>query len=174
MKKFFFFLLLVIQSGMLLAQTSTDSTKASQIQFKDKSKLKAVGVKQTSNVGSEHSESNEPVIIMHLEYNSSDASKIEVKTEEVKQVEVQTETTNGSSEQKQVMVNSKSEPEVKTVEEQILILDGHINAIDTKVNSVKNNPEEDKKAKKSGWYEQMAKNRKDAIAKREALINSQK
>lgn len=174
MKKLFFFLLLIFNAGLVFGQTSVDSTKTNKMVLKDKSKLKAVGVKQTNDVSTNHSESTEPVIIMHLEYNSSNEQKSEVKTEEVKKEEVQAETTQQSSEQKQMIQNSKTEPEVKSVEEQITILDGLINAIDTKVNSVKNNPEEDKKAKANGWYDQMAKNRKDAVAKKEALINSKK
>jgi hypothetical protein len=58
----------------------------------------------------------------------------------------------------------------KTVED----ADYYIKAVDQKVAYVKANPEEDKKAKESGWYVQMAASRKDAIEQREKLLKEQK
>lgn len=133
------------------AQNTSANTNSKELKFEDKSKIKTAernpSEKETEQ--SVDSVSAEPVIIQRLEYKQNENT---VKTEEVK-------------------------PSVTTVEEdkqkQIATIESYINAIDIKVAAVKNNPEQHRKAKKSGWYKQMEKNRADAVAKKNALTNSE-
>lgn len=135
-----------------ISQTTSVNQNSKELKFEDKSKIKTAekNPREKESQNSADTVSAEPVIIQRLEYKQDENI---VKTDEVK-------------------------PSVTTEEvdkqKQIATLESYINAIDTKVVAVKNNPEQHRKAKKSGWYKQMEKNRADAVTKKNALINSEK
>ncbi len=133
-------------SGVLFAQTKVESeTKSIKV---EKVELKTVEKSKTNSSATEHKSATptEPVIIQRLEYKAEDNS---VQSNDI-------------------------ENQNKEIEMKISNLDSYINAIDQKVNFVKNIPEKDQKAKESGWYDQMDKNRNEAVAEREELVKSKK
>lgn len=174
MKNNIFTLFFILTSGFVFAQVNTENGQRGKIKYSDKSILKSADTKKPEVSKPVVVEETEPVIIQRLEYkdpntNNNNSQSLEVIPNEAK---IETETENVQS--KQMIKNSKSTPEIKTIDEQIEILDGLIEAIDSKVLEIKNNPEQDLKAKESGWYDQMAKNKKNAIEKQNNLIDSKK
>ena len=160
MKNNIFTLFFILTSGFVFAQVNTENGQRGKIKYSDKSILKSADTKKPEVSKPVVVEETEPVIIQRLEYKSEESSSTnkEVKIEDATPV---------------VSKEKEIEPE-KTIDEQIEILDLHINSIDTKVNIVKNDSEQDKIAKEKGWYKQMEQNRNNAIEKKTQLINSKK
>lgn len=115
-----------------------------------------------SKVGTDKKSSEEPVIILRLS-SSDNVVADEKKTEVIP-------ASNNENSDKPIV---KEKP-VKSIDQQIQDLDTYINAIDIKVEWVKNNPEEDKMAKETGWYEKMNENRKNSLNQKEKLLKSKK
>lgn len=162
MKRSIFTLIFLFSAVLLFAQ---EPKSAKQIQHLEKGNLKTTGtIKPESNptqpeniTTNENSDSN---IYLRLEYKSEESKNT---TTEVQNTEVLPET-----------VVEKDVTPVKTIDEQIKHQEELIKAIDEKVKFAKNNPVEDKRAKESGWYLQMEKNKVTANKKLDELNNSKK
>jgi CRISPR/Cas system CMR subunit Cmr4 (Cas7 group RAMP superfamily) len=152
-------LVLILTSGFVFAQVNTNKNQESKIKYLDKSILKS-DTKKTETSKPIVAEETEPVIIQRLEYKS------EENTSTQKEI-ISEDPIPAESKEKEI------EP-AKTIDEQIAIQDSYINALNTKIESVKNNPEQDKKAKENGWYEQMEKNKAESLRKKEELIKLKK
>lgn len=139
---------------LVSAQNSNEKIKVENVTLKTANPKNESPKEKVIN----NQEENEPVIIQRLEYTAPGYSK------------------NSSEESKTVnTMDAKVEPVVvRTIEDEIADVENYINAIDVKVNAIKNNPSEDKKAKESGWYDQMDGYKKNALEKKTALLNSKK
>jgi len=149
-------LVFILTSGFVFAQVNTEKGQDGKIKYSDKSILKTGDSKKTETPKPVVAEETEPVIIQRLEYKSEEniQPKNEVKVEQKS--------------------NNPEVLPVRTIEDEISEIDRTIEAIDIKVNVIKNDKVENKKALESGWYDQMAEYRKTAVAKKEVLINSKK
>jgi hypothetical protein len=156
MKNNIFTLFFILTSGFVFAQVNTENGQTGKIKYSDKSTLKSGDTKKPEVSKPVVVEETEPVIILRLEYKSEESVQPKNETQVETKVE-QVETTPA-----------------RTIEDEIAEVDKTIEAIDIKVNVIKNDKVENKKAIESGWYEQMAEYRKTAVAKKEVLINSKK
>lgn len=153
MKKIAVAFLLLFSATLASAQEQKEIKVVTSVKGADP-KENRPGEKKSEN----HSEikSDEPVIIQRLEYTAPGYTPIvpnETKVEETK-------------------VESSNTDE-ETIDP-VVAIDNNIKAIDSKVEWVKNNPAEDKKAKETGWYQQMEENKKALQKKKEELTNSGK
>lgn len=158
MKKIVFSILFVGTSVLMFAQQKT-SVVVTQVKTAETTTIKNNG--QNPNNTQNTGEKQESEIILKLENNGS-GSKVVYDASK----DYGTQTTTNTTTETTVAP--------RTTEDEIADLDNYIKAIDTKVEWAKNNPEEDKKAKKSGWYDQMATAKKTAEEKKQNLINSKK
>jgi hypothetical protein len=150
MKKALFTLIFSLYFGFSFSQTTGNQVKV------ENKELKAVGRTLPADEKNNQAETkSEPVIILHLEYNAvENNTKIDEKL--VDKVET-----------------IKLVPD-RTIDQEIADADAMINAIDTKIEWVKNNPEENKKAIASGWFDQMEGYRQNAQSKKDELIKLKK
>lgn len=151
MKNTIFTLVFILTSSLLFAQVNTDKSQESKIKYIDKSNLKSDDSKKAETSKPIVAEETEPVIIQRLEYKSEES--VQPKTEIGNETKTE---------------NLESVP-VRTIEDEIAELDIKIKAIDTKVEWVKNNSEEDTKAKANGWYNQMQDYKQNYLLQKEEL-----